>query len=199
MKRPAYLLAGLAAAVVVLAAAACGGGSSSSTPTPSQPQIAPEVSPAGDIPDNQAFVEYTPPGAAFAVKVPEGWARTSEGAATVFTDKLNTIRIEATPAADAPTVESATADVVPALQSGTPGFQLGQVSAVTRGAGDAVLITYQADSPADAVTGRTGVDDVERYLFFHNGTLVTLTLSGPKGADNVDPWRIVTDSLRWTA
>ena len=27
----------------------------------------------------------------------------------------------------------------------------------------------------------------------------TLTLSGPKGADNVDPWRIVTDSLRWTA
>ncbi|MDT7564604.1 MAG: hypothetical protein QOG76_3228, partial [Pseudonocardiales bacterium] len=25
-----------------------------------------------------------------------------------------------------------------------------------------------------------------------------LTLSGPKGADNVDPWRKVTDSLRWT-
>jgi hypothetical protein len=26
---------------------------------------------------------------------------------------------------------------------------------------------------------------------------VTLTLSGPKDADNVDPWRLVTDSLRW--
>jgi hypothetical protein len=25
-----------------------------------------------------------------------------------------------------------------------------------------------------------------------------LTLSGPKGADNVDPWKIVTDSLRYT-
>jgi hypothetical protein len=24
-----------------------------------------------------------------------------------------------------------------------------------------------------------------------------LTLSGPKGADNVDPWRKITDSLRW--
>jgi hypothetical protein len=24
-----------------------------------------------------------------------------------------------------------------------------------------------------------------------------LTLSGPKGADNVDPWRIVSDSLKW--
>ena len=33
----------------------------------------------------------------------------------------------------------------------------------------------------------------------YKGKDVVLTLSGPKGADNVDPWRIVTDSLRWTA
>jgi len=26
-----------------------------------------------------------------------------------------------------------------------------------------------------------------------------LTLSGPVGADNVDPWRIVTDSLAWSS
>jgi hypothetical protein len=39
---------------------------------------------------------------------------------------------------------------------------------------------------------------VERYVFFHKGKDVVLTLSGPKGADNVDPWRIVTDSLRWS-
>jgi hypothetical protein len=26
---------------------------------------------------------------------------------------------------------------------------------------------------------------------------VVLTLSGPKGADNVDPWRKITDSLWW--
>lgn len=199
MKRPLYLLAGLAAATAVVASSACGGGSPSSTPVPSQPQNTSEVSPPGDIPDNQAFVEYAPPDAAFAVEVPEGWARTTDGATTVFTDKLNAIRIEAAPAPAAPTVQSATSDVVPALSSGTAGFQLGQVSAVTRNAGGAVLITYQADSPADPVTGKTVIDDVERYLFFHNGTLVTLTLSGPKGADNVDPWRIVTDSLRWTA
>jgi hypothetical protein len=24
-----------------------------------------------------------------------------------------------------------------------------------------------------------------------------VTLSGPAGADNVDPWRTVTDSFRW--
>jgi hypothetical protein len=26
---------------------------------------------------------------------------------------------------------------------------------------------------------------------------VILTLSGPVGADNADPWRVVTDSLQW--
>ena len=40
-------------------------------------------------------------------------------------------------------------------------------------------------------------DAVERYSFWHNGIEAVLTLSGPKGADNVDPWRIVSDSLKW--
>jgi hypothetical protein len=48
------------------------------------------------------------------------------------------------------------------------------------------------------VTGKRRTDAVERYLFFHHGREAILTLSGPKGADNVDPWRIITDSLRWT-
>jgi hypothetical protein len=34
-------------------------------------------------------------------------------------------------------------------------------------------------------------------VFTRGGRTAVLTLSGPRGADNVDPWRIVTDSLRW--
>lgn len=200
MKRPLYLAAALAAAGAVMAATACGGATSTPTASPGTSSRPPahEANPAGDIPDNQAFVDYTAPGARFAVKVPEGWARTTQGTATVFTDKLNTIRIDSTAAAAAPTVQSASADTVQVLRASTPGFQAGDVRGVSRAAGDAILITYRADSPPDPVTGKTVVDDVEQYLFFHNGTLVTLTLSGPQGADNVDPWRIVTDSLRWT-
>src|SRR4051812_32239611 len=80
--------------------AGCGGGSSSSTvasanrPAKTTQANAPEVSPPGDIPDNQAYVRYSPPGAGFSVKVPEGWSRTQNGGAVVFTDKLNSIRIE---------------------------------------------------------------------------------------------------------
>ena len=59
--------------------------------------------------------------------------------------------------------------------------------------------TYRADAPADPVTGKARNDDVERYVFHRGGTTAVLTLSGPHGADNVDPWRIVTDSFHWAA
>jgi len=41
-------------------------------------------------------------------------------------------------------------------------------------------------------------DAFEQYTFYRNGSRVDLTLSGPVNADNVDPWRTVADSLRWT-
>jgi hypothetical protein len=86
---------------------------------------------------------------------------------------------------------------VPQLSSSVKGFQAGNVGTVHRTAGAAIRVTYQATAKPNPVTGKTGTDAVERYVFFHNGRDAILTLSGPKGADNVDPWRIVTDSLRW--
>jgi hypothetical protein len=35
-----------------------------------------------------------------------------------------------------------------------------------------------------------------RYVLYRHGVRTTLTLLSPVGADNVDPWRIVTQSLR---
>jgi hypothetical protein len=61
-----------------------------------------------------------------------------------------------------------------------------------------VRITYLASSRPDPVTGKTRTNAVERYLFVRNGKQVVLSLSGPKGADNVDPWKLVTDSLTWS-
>jgi hypothetical protein len=156
-----------------------------------------ENNPPGDIPDNQAFVPYTPPEHLFAVAVPEGWARTTQGVATVFTDKSNSVRIETRTPTSAPTVDTARADELPVLEATTPGFHLGGISTVDRKAGQVVLITYTATSPPNPVTGNTGTDAVERYAFWHNNDEVILTLSGAVGADNVDPWRTITDSLQW--
>ena len=140
---------------------------------------------------------FTPPGGVFTVSVPEGWARTTDGAATIFTDKANTVRIETYALATAPSTESVSVDELPIIASSTPGYRSGTVTAVQRKAGQVMLITYQGTSPPNAVTGKTGTDAIERYEFWRDGREVILTLSGPVGADNVDPWRTITDSLQW--
>ncbi len=155
-----------------------------------------ELNPAGDIPDNQAFVTYH--GTGFTVTTPEGWARSSAGSAAVFSDKYNSITISQGAAAQAPTVASAQAQDVPAIKAASPGFAPGAVSTVQRKAGTAVLITYHALSQVNPVTGKVANEAVERYTFWKAGTSVTLTLAAPVGSDNVDPWRAVTDSFTWT-
>ena len=205
-----------AALVFVLVLAACSSGRVASAPpttsapgTTGQPvatgastttsdAAAPEVNPSGDIPDNQVFVEIAFPPGGFALKVPEGWARTDAGGTTTFTDKLNRIAVQAVPSPSAPTVASAQTEEVSTLATSVPNYEAGKVTTVGRPAGQAVLITYKADAPADAVTGKVVRDDVERYDFWRSGTEVVLTLSSPAGADNVDPWKTVTDSFRWT-
>jgi hypothetical protein len=155
-----------------------------------------ETPPPGDIPDSTVYVAYSPGSGQYQVKVPEGWARTAAPAAVVFTDKLNVISIYTTRAA-APTVASARAVEVPAIRHPLHGFALAGVSTVSRPAGTAVLIRYSADSQPDPVTGKSYKDTFERYEFYKNGTEAVVLLGGPAGADNVDPWRTVTNSFRW--
>jgi hypothetical protein len=201
------ILVGAVAGLALLAG--CGGGTGNTgakaVPSAVDPKAvpgavdpnAPEVNDAGDIPDNQVFVAYTPPSGGFSVKVPEGWARSEAGGAVTFTDKLNGVRMEMVDAGSAPTVASVTQTELPALTAATKNFEPGTVKTVTRPAGRAVLATYRADAAPDPVTGKIVHDDVERYAFWRAGKTVILTLSGPQGADNVDPWKIVTDSFGW--
>ncbi|MFI1508043.1 hypothetical protein [Streptomyces sp. NPDC020597] len=203
-----YAVVGLALVAAVTAGCSGTGSGSGSTTSPAgsssggggQNNAAPtESNPPGDIPDNQAFVAYRPSGGSFTgftVKVPEGWARTGQGGTTVFTDKLNTVKITAVSAA-APTTGSVTSKVIPQLRSQVPKFAAPKVSEVTRHAGRVVLLTYQGDSAKDPVTGKVVRDAFERYAFYRAGHEVDLTLSGPVNADNVDPWRIVSDSFAW--
>lgn len=155
-----------------------------------------ETPPPGDIPDTTAYVAFRPGSGQYEVKVPEGWARTVSPAAVLFTDKLNVISVWTAKAA-APTMASARAVEVPAIRRPLHGFALTGVSVVSRPAGTAILIRYSADSRPDPVTGKVYKDTFERYEFYRNGTEAVLLLGGPAGADNVDPWRTVTNSFRW--
>jgi hypothetical protein len=166
---------------IALVAAGCGGSSSSEAGASKQPANpnAAENSPPGDIPDNQAFVVYRPPQADYSVKVPEGWGRRTTGKAVTFSDKLNSVTMVAVPAGTK----------LPAGQNQR------KVATVTRKAGKAQRVTYLAPAKPNPVTGKRGTDAVERYVFHHGKEEVVLTLAGPKGADNVDPWRIVSNSV----
>ncbi|MFF2653084.1 hypothetical protein [Streptomyces sp. NPDC058045] len=131
------------------------------------------------------------------MKVPEGWARSQKGSATEFTDKLNSVTVQTAPASKAPSVQAATATVIPKLRSQESHVAQPKAAVVKRHSGDVVRITYQRDSARNPVTGKVVRDAVERYAFFRNGQEVDVTLSGPVNADNVDPWRIISDSFTW--
>lgn len=180
------------------ATATSSGGPSSTAATTSQP--APRVTesnPPGDIPDNQAYVAFSPVKGGYSVKTPEGWARTSNGATASFTDKLNHITVSSAAAPTQPTVASVNITDVPTVKATVSKFAMGKVTTVVRRGGKAILLTYQGDSAPDPVTGKVVRDAFERYTVYRVGKRVDLTLSGPTNADNVDPWRIVSDSLRW--
>ena len=210
--RSTLTMAGAIAATAILAA--CSGtpatsatsapadGSGSTSPavasTSQPPAAATELNPSGDIPDNQAYVAFSPAGGGYSVKIPEGWSRTAAGTSTSFTDKLNRIEVSMVAAPAQPSIASVTNTDVPSVTSKVSKFAMGKVTSVVRRGGRAVLLTYQGDSAPDQVTGKVIRDAFERYTFYRAGKRVDLTLSGPTNADNVDPWRIVSDSLRWS-
>lgn len=192
-----------AIAVLAVLLGACGASSgpygtagTTSTSAGTVDPNAPEIVEPGDIPDNQVFVPYNPASGAFSIEIPEGWARSEAYGIVTFTDNYNSVQLQQTSGASAPTVDSVKNGGLGDVAN-DPTFVLGDVTSVSRKAGDPILATYEIGSQPNPVTGKKALLAVERYEFFHNGVTVVVTLSGAKGADNVDPWRIVSDSLTW--
>jgi hypothetical protein len=209
----------LAAAGLAAALAACGGsgspapagstgthaaagstapaGGTGQTPAGSQAPVPAESNPPGDIPDTTVYVPYQSAAGHLLLKVPEGWSRLSAHASSTFTSNLNSITVAWMPKAAAPTVSSARATTVPALQASTLAFRLQAVRAVPLAAGPAIEIIYQVNSPPNPVTGRQYRLVIERFELYRNGRAAVIALSSAVGSDNVDPWRIVSQSFRW--
>jgi hypothetical protein len=171
--------------------------SSGQSPLPSQSPVPAESNPPGDIPDTTVYVPYHSTSGGFGLKVPEGWARATKPQSVGFSSALNRITVTWMPSTAAPTVASATANEVPALRAGSLAFTLQGVKGVTLPGGPAVLITYQENSAPNPVTGKQYRLVIERFEFYRQGTQANLILSSAVGSDNVDPWRIVSESFRW--
>lgn len=151
----------------------------------------------GDIPDSTVYVPYRSAAGHLAIKVPEGWSRTTTATSTTFTSSLNSIKVAWMPMTAAPTVSSVRATAVPALKASTSAFRLQSVRPVMLTGGSGVEVVYLANSAANPVTGRRYRLVVERFVLYHHGRGAVLSLSSAVGSDNVDPWRIVSQSFRW--
>lgn len=156
-----------------------------------------ETLPPGDIPDTIAYVPYTDHALKLTISTPEGWSRTTQGGHLVFTDKLNRVEVFTAPASKPPTAASVKASELPGISRSVKTFELQSITTVARHAGPAVRIAYLGDSKPNPVTGKVGTLAFERYDFFHTGREYVVLASSPKGSDNVDPWRIITNSVRY--
>lgn len=146
----------------------------------------------GDIPDNQVFLRYTSTAGHWSIRYPEGWARTGNGAAISFRDRGNAVRV-AVAAGAAPTPATVVADVR-AIRGASAA---GRVRTLKLGGGMAVELTFTSVGPPDPVTGKRLTITTDRYELGSKGRVATLDLSTPVGVDNVDAFRLISDSFRW--
>lgn len=158
--------------------------------------VAPEKNPPGDIPDSQVFVQYKSP-SGFSMKVPEGWARVDRTDGARFSDKYNIIDLAVSKVDQPPSAATVKTREAPELQKGGHAVEITSIKEVKLKSGPAVLISYASNSDPNAVTNKQIRLEHDRYLMFKNGTLVSLDLSAPLGADNVDQWRLMSNSFQW--
>jgi len=203
-----------AALTAILAGCGSGGSNPASQPTkastqpaaagstkqagqPSQAPVPAESNPPGDIPDTTVYVPFTSAAGHLTLTVPEGWSRKQTVNSSTFTSNLNSISLTWQLMKTAPTVSTARGTTVPALRHAALAFRLQSVRSVTLHGSRAVEIVYRVNSRPNAVTGRQYRLVIERFEFFDNGRAAVLSLSSAVGSDNVDPWRIVSESFRW--
>ena len=171
--------------------------SSGPSPVHTESPVPVESNPPGDIPDSTVYVAYRSAGGHFQIKVPEGWSRRTASSSVSFASKLNSVTVTWGKSSTAGNPSSVKRHEVPKLASTERAFQLQSVKQVSLPGGRAVLVQFRANSAPNSVTGKQYRLVVLRFDFFRNGVEASLDLSSPVGADNVDPWRIVSESFRW--
>ncbi len=195
---------------------ACGGASSKTTaggvasgsasPSSNGASTAGEASPSplsaearskatGDIPDSQVFLSFTNQSAGYSMRYPEGWARRGSGADVTFQDKDNIVHVVVS-RGPAPTGAAVLATLARERQS-LPSLAYGAPSSATIRGAAVVKVSYSTLSPPNPVTGKRVQLLVDRYVYAHAGKVATVDLGTAKGVDNVDAYKMMSQSFRW--
>lgn len=150
---------------------------------------------AGDIPDNQVFLAFRNAGAGYSIKYPEGWAQRGSGDLVTFEDKNNLVRITVDTGAKVTVARAATE--MARLRQQTPSLRFEPPSRVVLSGKPAVKIAYSTESAPNPVTGKRVKLVVDRYYVPGPGKRAVLDLGTPEGVDNVDAYRLMSESFTW--
>ena len=204
------MLKRLAPFALLLVLPACGGHKSTATVVSTTSQTAPATTgaaaaappgalkaeansaAAGDIPDNQVFIEFADAQAGYTMKYPEGWAQQGGAGNVTIRDKNNIVRIvvRASKKPTAATVRSDVSQLGGATVQGAP-------QALTIGGKPAFKAVYTTQSAPNAVTGKRVTLTVDRYYVWKGGKEAIVDLGTPVGVDNVDAYRLMIESFKW--
>jgi hypothetical protein len=213
------LVAGSGVLLLVAAfTAGCGGGGGASTPETTSASTMPTASSgsgarttttesgaltaeaqqaaAGDIPDNQVFLTFRNTAAGYSIQYPEGWAQRGPAARVTFQDKNNLVRIEVARGANA-TVAAVTREMN-RLRQRTPSLRFEAPSRTTVRRTPVVKVVYSTESAPNPVTGKRVKLVVDRYYVPGAGKQAVVDLGTPQGVDNVDAYRLMIESFRWS-
>ena len=166
------------------------------TPTDAPASEAPGGTTSGDIPDNAVFLTYHARASGFSIQYVEGWQVTPQPAGVIVRDKdsSETVSVVA-PQADVAAFVASTD--LPALQ-GQPGFKLIKQDTVKVGGSRLVHLVFHQKSPPDSVTGKQVAQTVDRYYVPGTAGLAIVSLATPDGVDNVDAFRQMIQSFKWS-
>ncbi len=148
---------------------------------------------AGDIPDNQVFLVFRDARAGYSMKYPEGWAQQGSRGSVSFRDKNNVIRA---------VVSAGAAWTRASVQADLRALQGARVQsspqAITLSGRPAFKVVYRTVSAPNPVTGKRVTLSVDRYYVWKQGRRAVLDLGCPVGVDNVDAYRLISESFRWS-
>ncbi len=195
-------------------AANAGSSAAASVPAPSGPTDLPSTGPdasasqppdtggggttSGDVPDNAIFLTFKGGAApaAFSIQYVQGWQVANQPDGVIIRDKDSSETVAIVPPqADVPGYVAATD--LPALRA-LAGFKLIKQDSVKVGSTRYVHLSYHLPAPPDPVTGKQVPSTVDRYYVPGPNGLAIVSLSTPDGVDNVDAFRQMIESFKWS-
>jgi hypothetical protein len=142
------------------------------------------------------FLRYADATHAFSIKYVEGWQVTPQPDGVAIRDKDSSETVQIVAGVSDIAAYIANVDL-PALET-TAGFSLVRQDTVTVSGEQLDHLVYHSLAPPDPVTGKEVPSTVDRYYVAGPAAIAVVSLSTPDGVDNVDAFREMITSFKWT-